>query len=170
MRRTAVLLATMATLASLMVVAAPPAHATDEGCGSNTVWSKRTAAGNLYEVKGTICNSDEGNQGRAVVHWYGYRNGAPWHNGYRFDGTLHLQTIATGCTTPCVDAVAPKYVCYTCGGPFVQHSGRLYGNFWNSPGAVMRAKTSGSRARVRYADGTTELVGLIELVGNPSTI
>jgi hypothetical protein len=149
----------------------PAVAATDEGCGTNRVWQHTTGAGNYYEIRGWICNRDDRNYGRAVAWWRIYRNGVQWETGFRGDGYLHLYTIATGCTSPCVDAVAAKYWCYTCSGPYVGYTGQQIGNYWNSPGSTMQARTSSTRFRVRYADGTIILyTNIIELIANPTHI
>jgi hypothetical protein len=149
----------------------PAVATTDEGCGTNRVWQRTTAAGNYYHIRGWICNRDEGAYGRAVAWWRIYRNGVQWETGFRGDGQLRLLTIATGCTKPCVDAVKPHFWCYTCSGPYVGYTGRQYGNLWNSPGSTMLAATSYTRFRVRFANGTIILYDDIrELAANQSTI
>jgi hypothetical protein len=144
---------------------------TDEGCGTNLVWEHTTGAGNYYAIRGWICNSDEGASGRAVAWWRIYRNGVQWENGFRGDGQLGLYRVATGCTSPCVQAVAWKFWCYTCGGAYIGYTGRQFGNLWNSPGSVMQARTTNTRFRVHFANGVDILYdNITELVANPSTI
>jgi hypothetical protein len=171
MRRVLLILA--AVLVTLGLHAAPAAanHAAPEQCsGYFTTAAHTTAGGNLYESKTNICMgistyTTSSMDTDAIVRKQCYRNGVAYGDGTggcRWSSRVELHGYGPIGGSNVWYEVAVNDWCVTCGGTYVQDSGRVYtGRFdFNHPGSDLlkaRSKSEGGDVRFYLADGTTVL-------------
>jgi hypothetical protein len=164
--RRAILLA-VAVLA-VTLAQAPAVQAADlpiYGCsGYATTASYTTAAGNLYESKKNVCVgiSTDGQTYAGVERRGCYRNGQPYGDGTggcRWTGTVLLQWDY-GDGNGWQDAFGTaKDWCNTCGGIYIQDSGRQWSVYTGKANAsAARGKSAGGQVRFYLADGSTVLL------------
>jgi hypothetical protein len=132
------------------------------------VWHQ-TGAGNVYEDRRNLCLGFYGWASTSPIRpiWEGvvrnqcYRNGSPYGDGTggcRWDSNVGLQSYNVN--DVCCGTDVTTAWCYTCGGTYVQDSGRRYSghvSYPNTSDVRVRARAGAGGTRIYFADGSTRL-------------
>lgn len=170
MRR--VLLTLLAVVAVLGLLAVP-AHAHQSNTifynctGYQSVASHVTAGGNVYESRRNLCLSPysfntTSSEWEVVVRETCWRNNVEYGDGTggcRWSGWVDLQSDYFGQGGTIVTGEHTSW-CYTCGGTYVQDSGRHYTNhqpYNDIDNAYLRGVANNTDVRFYLADGSTVL-------------
>lgn len=154
-------------------VPAEASHSAPEQCsGYTSTASYITAAGNVYQSRTNVClginpYTTTNATFDGVVRKQCFRNGIPYGDGTggcRWTNRVELHYFDTDDNTwKDIFSLANEW-CVTCGGTYVQDSGRhwtgsvnLNSSAWNDAGAS-RSKSEGGQVRIYLADGSTRLL------------